>query len=295
MVSLPDTRPATSGPSRVTPSRAPPEQTNGGPAPPAILKIGTITMTDTTDTPAVDGGAAFTVPDYRVAPEDEHHATAILSLDPFKDIASAGSVSGGVRLSSALPSLEALSPQMRSEVAHELQSLPAARRADGEAQAIAKVLENHGRKVRALIGNGQGSTPYHDTSIEIAGEVRAATREFDRIAASMTEVARYEVDELGKPRPVYAMSDGAQFHARNRLAELSYRIGLLVTPEGNHGVEAQRRLDKALVEAVEARKAVTAQAEELREAEALAEKLNRDERIAALAKGIAKHKRTTLL
>ena len=78
---------------------------------------------------------------------------------------------------------------------------------------------------------------------------------FDRIAAAMTEVARYDVDELGKPRPVYAMSETAQLHSRHRLAELSYRIGLLVTPEGGHGIEAQRRLDRALVASVEARKA----------------------------------------
>lgn len=237
--------------------------------------------------PAGEAATNYSPPSYEISAADAPHAQAVLGLDPFRDIASSCEIGEGVRFS-ALPSLDGLSPAMRAEV------VEAIRRGESEPEAIAKTLETNGRNVRALIGNGANSTPYHDELIDIAREVRSASQEFDRITAQMTEIVRHDTGPTGEAIPVYAMSGAAQRHAAARLAELNYKIGLLVTPEGGHGVEAQRRLDRALFDAVEARKAHTAQIEEHEEAQARAKQILREERINAKAEMFAKHKRVTL-
>lgn len=238
---------------------------------------------------AVSANASFTIPTYDLSPDDQHIADAITGLDPFAAIKSGARAGDGFAVT-ALPPLSALSPSLRAEVEQRLQGTPAARHAEAEADAIAAVLAANSRSVRPLLGNGEGSTAYHNELVDLAREYRDGVQEWNRISADMATVARYDTSPDG-PIPIYAMGQAATRAAVSRLAELDHRLGLLMDADGNHGPEATRRLAKALAESVEAKKARTAEIEEMREAEALADKMVRDERIAAKAAGLAKRKR----
>ena len=236
----------------------------------------------------VAGAKDFTIPSYDIAPADQAIANSILARDPLSDLA------GSTKASAAEVPYSALSPDLRSEVDKALQGFPASRRGEAEQEAIVRVLSARIVQNRVLTGLGEGATEYDREMVDIAREYRQHSQEWNRVTARMTEVARHDTGPDGKPIPVYVMGPAGQRAAAAQLAEIDYRLSLLVQSDGSHGPEASRRLAKALQGSVEAEKAFAAQVAEMREAEVMAEKMLRDERIEARAKGIAKHRRVAL-
>lgn len=251
-------------------------------------------MASTDNAPGEAASANFTVPDYSITdPADQAIADGIAGLDPYADISSSARGRGGFDVA-ALPGLSALSPDLRAEVERDLGAMSPARRAEAEPAAIAQVLAKHGRGIRVLLGNGAGTNRWHDENLTIAREHHDLTAEWSKITAQMTEVERYDVGADGNPVAVNRMSASAQVRAAAQLRDIDYRLGLLVKSDGSHGIEARMRLDKAMLEAVEASKSLAAQAEEHREAEKRADQLLREERINHKAELLAKHRRTSL-
>lgn len=247
-----------------------------------------------TDAPGMTGSASFDVPMYTIDdPADQAIAAEIEGLDPFADIASAARGRGGFDVAT-LPGLSALSPALRAEVENELRAVPPSRRAESEPAAIATVLAAHGRDVRVLLGNGEGTNPYHAEQLAIARQHRDLTDRIGKLTAQAGEIVDFTMDASGNPQPVYAMSEAARGRVALEIRELTHHLGLLVNPDGSLGIESQRRLDRAMLEAVEARKAAVAQLEEHREAEKRADQILREERINAKAELLAKHRRTSL-
>lgn len=240
-----------------------------------------------------NGATNYVPTSYDIDPTDQQIADSILAIDPLNEITGSGSMSESIAVA-AVP-YSALSPEMRAEVDKALEGVPPARRADAEQAAVLNVLKARTAHHRTLTGLGDGATEYHREMANIAAEHRQLAQEWNRVAKSMAEVLRHDTGPDGKPVPVYAMGPASQRNAANRLEEINYRLNLLMDADGRHGPEAQRRLAKALHQSVETQKAQAAQLAERREAEELADKINRDRRVAQMAEGIAKHRRNDVL
>lgn len=239
------------------------------------------------------GGSDIKVRSYAIAPEDAEIADRIRNIDPVDDLPGPGSVKG----SRPLPdiSINGLSPAMREEVKARLVGVPTADYAEAEKSAIQELLTERRVESRILSGVGGAATDYHREWVAISQDYRALAREYNLITQEMTRVSHYDtvVNEQGKAeaKPVYAMSEARQIGSAKYLADLSYRMGLLVKEDGTHGVEAERRLQRALYDSVEQEKSNRARIEEHAEAKRRADDILREERINKRAEMFAKHKR----
>ncbi len=128
--------------------------------------------------------------------------------------------------------------------------------------------------------------------LSIAKEYEALQREQRHLMDQVAEIEGYEVrtdpetgDKMTVPIPV--VSPQQERWMMNRIDEVTYHQSLLMDSEGNHGPEAQRRLQKALAESVELRKRVLEQAADNAEIKRRAAEMTREKRINAQAEKLA--------
>lgn len=252
-------------------------------------------MTDTnTDTGSTltgnvtSTGPASTKPTYDIAPEDKHIADAILAMDPLNDVPTPHQIPEGW----TVPPLRAsmLPPAMQADVRAKLTAIPEAQRAAKEPEFVAAAIQSMRADIRIKTGVGSNATPYHREQVGIAREVRDLGQEFDRLAASLQEVERYDritdpVTGETKPVPVYRMRGTRLAAITAQQDDIIRRIRLL--QNGNaYGLEGERRMKQALHESVMAHKALMEQREEAAEAERQAVDEARKERINARAQSL---------
>lgn len=253
-------------------------------------------MTDQTDSsPQIEGSSNYTPAEFTVAPEDQHYAQAILSQD-VASLPGTFEIGEGVRLPKTV-SIDGLPPHLREAARAKLKGVPANRLAEAEAGAIREVLRENSLTIRAKTGFAPSVDPYWSEWADITREANECLSEFDRLNEELSRVASWETIEEpgGEPRakPVFAASPDRQRAIAARQRELLHRHDLLVSRDGAHGPEGQRRLNKALFDSVERRKAQAEQLEIREEAKALATKKLRDERVEQAAEAIAKSRRPT--
>ncbi|MFC0590269.1 hypothetical protein ACFFF7_12665 [Novosphingobium aquiterrae] len=241
-------------------------------------------MSDNTDaSPVASGTASYTPPTYDIDPADQHIADAILSIDPA-DLPGISTSNEQANLS--LPtSVAALPPMLRAAAEAKLQYIPQHKRAAAEAAAVAEVLRDNTLDIRSKTGFAGHVDEYWQERSRITREHDRAIDEIDRITAQLAEVARYETevgpDGKSRPRPIFVMGEAARRTAIQRQADLLYKARLLFADNGGLGIEAQRRLDKALKTSVGLRKTQQAKLADMQEVEKRAEVALREKRIQA--------------
>lgn len=256
-------------------------------------------MTDETMTGAGNTASEFTPRSYDVAPEDEHIASAILAESPL-DTPGSGEVIGAVKFPAHIP-LSSLPPELQEKVREKTRGALPDRAEEIERRAVMEVMQRHALSARIKTGLHENANGRLKEMATIAGEYRQLGQEWDRVTKQMTEVVRYDVvrnqdgsvklkaDGTPEQVAVYAMSAAEQVAAGQRLDQINYAMNLLMSEDGEHGPEGARRLQKALFEEVEKRKALAAKVAEDQEAWARAADINREARINERAKAYAKH------
>lgn len=242
--------------------------------------------------------STYTPPNYDIDPEDKELADSILSMDPFREVASPVSYPSELKLSGL--KITALPPEMQKSVSAELQGLPFDQRAGKESELVARAIHSVRGRTRQLTGNGPNTLPYHSEQLTIANEYRDAQQEADRIFNELAEVSHHDTvynQATGKQEavPVFAIQGNRRVAMEDRLKELHYKSGLLMDAEGKHGIEAQRRLAKALRESVGVLKRQQQDAYELAEAKRRAAANEQERRINEKADQFARHSRNEVL
>lgn len=230
------------------------------------------------DEPGLPAGASFEMPSYDIDPADQGIVDEILAEDPVTDAPSPVTLKGRVMLPAKV-TLAMLPAELQADVAAKLKGVHPDKFEALEQEYIAEALRANSLNVRTVMGLGDGAGLYAKEQVAIANEARQLLAEFDKNTADLAEVSHYEAraNDEGRtePHPVLAMSAERRAATLRRQEEISYRVKLLQTVEG------QRRLAKALKEDVERRKAARELVEDNAEIARRVDTEAREARIAA--------------
>ena len=236
-------------------------------------------------------GSTFELKSWDIAPEDQPLADQIASFDPVWDTKGPTSFSGSVKLPESIKAT-GLPPHLRDPIMAQLANVPVDRRDVEEQRLVSEALYQNSLGLRIAGGPGEGANTYQKAKFHLTFEIEEAEREFIRLTTELAEVERWDntIDELtGEAKPVAVERVRGQrrtaMEAQRQIA--SRRLDAL------QGTEGERRLQKALYEAVQERKSLQAQLDEDREARTRADELLREERVSERAALYAKHRRTT--
>ena len=232
----------------------------------------------------LDGAHDIEITSYDIDPADAHIADEITTMDPLS-LPSAHEIIGNPRMPTEI-TLSALPPKLRAAAQAKMGVRVS------EAQAVQSVLRDNALDIRSRGGFAASVPPYWHEHGTLTREHNDLLARFDKLSGELAESVRYEKGDDGKPKAVVGMSEARQRAITLQQRELLYRAGLLFDTDGRPGPEGQRRLDKALLDSVAQRKAQAAQIAEHKEADEMARKIARDERIAGRAEGLAKRYRT---
>lgn len=246
-------------------------------------------------------GSDYTPPSYDLTPEEADAVAGIEDFDPINDIPSPVKLTGGGFKMPERLTASILPPDKAEQVRAQLAAVPEHRREDVEQGLVYEALRQIGIDVRVKGTPDPSLEPYHREALLIEKEVRELDAEAHRIYQQLAEVARwkpvYNPDgsyakdpETGQQRfeAVEAVQGERRRALEARLRELEYRASLLNGPEG------ARRIARAVKETAQLRLAAQEAAADRAEAEALARKIVRDERVRERAEALAKRMRTEL-
>lgn len=255
----------------------------------------TDTTTDGNDLQAVVTATGTTTPTGTdIAPEHQHHADAILAMDPLQvpmpyDIPEGHWANLTLR-ATALP------PAAQREVSAKLAALgplsPEAAKAK-EAELTAEAIRAERSRLIVQIGVGKDATPYHRELAGIAREVDDLYRQQDHLAAELERVVRYDTEidpATGKPAPVpvYAVTGERAKAYVQQQEDLQRRVRLLIGTGDQPGLEGAKRVRQALAESVALRVEKERQVSEAAEAKRRAAHNAREKRINAQAEALAR-------
>lgn len=233
---------------------------------------------------------------YDIAPEHQHHADAILAMDPIADVPRPYEIPEGWAANLTLRAT-ALPPKMQREVTDQLAALgdlTPEQRSAKEAEFTAAAIRSQRQRLIVQGGVGKDATPYHREMAGIAREVQDLFGQYEHLQGELSRVIRHDTmidPATGEPKavPVYALSEERQRAYAGQQQDLLRRMRLLVNDDGTPGIEGTRRMRQALVESVEARVELARQIAEEAEVKRLAVEINRDKRIRARAEARARH------
>ena len=214
---------------------------------------------------------------------------AFNSFDPIRDIPSPVEIVGDVRLGGNV-TMSSFSPQQQEAILARAGN----DRSERSIQtAIHGFLLDQRRELLIRGGAGDGATQTQRTMLEQANRVRQLSGDIARIDEALADVVshRTEIGEDGKAVavPMYRIQgdNRSGFEAEKR--RLQHEMVLIAGIEGERQITEANRADALAVREAKARIA------EFREAEALAEKIARDERVQRLAQMKAKFRKDTNL
>jgi len=236
-------------------------------------------------------GSDFQVTSYDIAPEDQQLANEIASFDPVYDTKGPTTLNGSVKLPTSIKAT-GLPPHLREPIMAELANVPEHRRDAEEQRLVNEALYQNSLGVRIVCGPGQDANVYQREKFALTFEIEEAEREAVRLGNELAEVERWDnvTDAAtGQSKPVAV----EKLQGQRRSAVEAQRQNILRRLEALQGIEGERRLQKALHQAVQDRKGLTDQLDRDKEARAMAEKMLREEQIAERAALYAKHMRTT--
>lgn len=229
-------------------------------------------MSDNTNQPATDSSDE----------PSQAELDSFNNFDPIRDIPSPVEVVGNVRLAGNV-TMSSFSPQQQEAI---LQRAGNDRSEKSLQTAIHSYLLDQRRELLIRGGAGEGATQTQRTMLEQANRVRQLSADIARIDKALADVVshRTEIGEDGTPVavPVYQVQgdNRSAFEAEKR--RLEHEMVLIAGIEGERQITEANRADALAVREAKARVA------EFREAEALAAKIARDERIQRMAQTKAK-------
>lgn len=233
-------------------------------------------------------GIGFTPKTYELAPEDAELGASIRDFS-MNDVP--GPVSGGegIKVPTQLTA-SILPPEKQAEVEAALSGLTLTARQQREPQLVQQALEDNHFELMVAMGPGEGATAYQREYFQQLNEGRDIQQQLAAIEADLAEVVDKRRDEdptTGATvwHDVHKLEGQQRTNAEHRRTDLLYRLSLL------KGVEGQRRLEKATVDAVEQHKARQAALADEAEAQKRADEMLREERIEERATLYAKSKR----
>jgi hypothetical protein len=257
-------------------------------------------MSDNPDNLSPDTtGSDFAVPSYDLTPEEAAAVAGIENFDPIADIPSPAKFTGGdfrvpERLTASI-----LPPDMAAQVRADLAGIPEHRREEREHELVFEALRRNGIDLRVKGTPDPSLEPYFREVLLIEKEWRELNAEAHSIYQKLAEVSAWvpvfnedgsqAIDpDTGQPkvRAVERYQGDARTALEARLREVEYRASLL------DGIEGERRIARAMKETAQLRLAHKQAAEDRAEAEALARKMVREERIHERAIALAKRMRT---
>jgi hypothetical protein len=236
-------------------------------------------------------GSTFELRSYEIDPGDQSLADEIANFDPVFDTKGPTSFSGSVRLPDSIRAT-GLPPHLRDPIMAQLANVPVDRREAEEQRLVNAALYENSLGLRIAGGPGEGANSYQRAKLGLTFDIEEAEREFIRLSTELAEVERWDnvFDErAGEAKPIAVERVRGQRRAamEAQRAQLSRKLDQL------NGLEGERRLQKALYEAVQERKSLQAQLDEDSEARTRADELLREERVSERAALYAKSKRTS--
>ncbi len=189
---------------------------------------------------------------------------------------------------SKLFQLSALSPEDRAEVNQRLQGITdPERRAAAEAREVEAVIRRYAVASNLRRGNPNGNAFDREVAA-LSVEVDVLKREAARIREELQEVGRYETGPRGQALPVYRYSGLRRSEMEARLQNIAANI------EELEGVGGWHRLNRAMNEAVDARRKAHEEARIMHMAEKRAAQILAEDRIEALAQAKARNMKASL-
>jgi len=257
-------------------------------------------MDDTSTAPlSADTGGDFTLPDYSIDPADQSLADEIANFDPLRDTSGPVSVTGDVKVPTNIPAT-ALPPHLSGPIVAAMNAAPVEARAAIERRMVGEALREHSLGLRVTGGAGPNANVYQREFFAVARDRQALDREAFDLEARLAEVDHWrpEFDAAGSPvidartgqQKVKAV-DKVQGHARKQLEARRAEIERAV--KALEGAEGQRRLQKALRDAVATEKAQRQQVAEYQMAERRAAEIVTEERVAKMAEAKARMLKST--
>lgn len=251
---------------------------------------------------AETSGSDFTLPSHAIDPEDRELAEALANFDPLAVASPVTLTGGGSFKAPERFTLSILPAEKQTPIAAQLAGVPAHLRAQREHELVTEALKQNSIELRIKAGPGAGATPVDRERLLLAREIYDLENEEAAILTQLAEVEKWVpvYDEItGRPvldpktgQQQLTAVDRVQGDRRKgmeaRVAEIRHQIAL------KHGIEGDRRLERALKDSVEAEKARRQELAEEQEARRMAEQINRDERVKAKAEAYAKNRRHSL-
>lgn len=236
-------------------------------------------------------GSDFQMTSYDIAPEDQQLADEIANFDPVYDTKGPTSITGGVKLPTSIKAT-GLPPHLRDPIVAQLANVPVDRRDAEEQRLVNEALYQNSLGVRIVCGPGEGANVYQRAKFQLTFEIEEAEREAIRLGNELAEVERWDnvTDEATGQTKTVAVE---KLKGQRRAQVEAERQRLLRKLEALNGIDGERRLQRALHEAVQQRKSMQNQLDEDKEARELAVKMERERRVSERAALYAKHGRAT--
>lgn len=201
------------------------------------------------------------------------YAEEVLAMDPFEDVEGASAHVGSSRSSGGTAvtyKIEALPPELQTQVRIELRDVPDGQREQRESEAVLRVLKERVHNNRAETGIAANSSPYHKALVQVAGQARQLDREIEQYEGYLADVKGHETvtdPETGekKAQPIPRVTGARREGFENHLNELKRQRRLWANENGELGLEAAREVRKALEETARLRKEQAEAAEDAAE------------------------------
>ncbi|HEX8554454.1 MAG TPA: hypothetical protein VF695_07085 [Sphingomonas sp.] len=230
------------------------------------------------------------MPSYDISPEDRELADTITKFDPHS-VPSPIEVEGEFRAPERMTS-RALPDAMRHEVEQQLVGIPAgAARDEREHDLTMDALRKNSLGIRVRLGLGAGANQYQRETFALQRDIEKLEADAAGIMNSLNEVVRLDVVGVNPAtgeqltNTVYRVEGANRRGLELRHAELMRNLAAL------EGVEGDRRLKRALYEAVEGEKTARAQLSRMSRAKAMAADMLEQEEVTKLATAFAANRR----
>lgn len=250
-------------------------------------------MSDTNAAPSSPEGESTSTPiphSFDIAPEDAALAESIVNQHPIRDLKGPIDVIGNIEFPEKI-TRKMLPPEVLARVNARMESVPAnLRTEEAEESVILQEVEQYAIGVRVMGGPGPDANDYQQEFYLLNSEVREAESRLEERLVALAEIVRHDrvVDEKGEliDVPVYRMRGDARSAAEHEVSALKHQIALLKGPEG------RRRLAEAKWHAVEKAKRMQDELAIDAEAQELAKRQEREDRIADRAAAYRKFRDT---
>ncbi len=229
------------------------------------------------------------MPSYDIAPEDRELADTITKFDPHS-VPSPIEVKGEFRAPERLTS-RALPDAMRHEVEQKLHGLTGDVREQRDHDLTMEALRKNSLGIRVRLGLGAGANQFQRETFALQRDIEKLEADAAGIIDALNEVVRFDVVGVNPAtgeqltNTVYRVEGDNRRGLELRHAELMRNLAAL------EGVEGDRRLKRALFDAVESEKTARATLSRMAKAEALAADMLEQEEVSRLATSFAANRR----